>query len=197
MREKYEAYNKAFMVLDNESWQILKEKALRHYLDHREGQTKQGFFNQLNEAFAYQYLVNIKGVKDIQLLKEGKSKTPDIKFIVNNNPLYCEVKTLNISDDEIKHRETFSVGDSSIYENLSNGFLNKFKNAVESALEQINVCGANGLVCVLIISDDLTYENYPNYKKQLIEFSDKNGFSNLFIKVGLLENREICIKIEW
>jgi hypothetical protein len=49
----YSAYNNALMVLDDESWQILKEKALQHYFDHpRKGQKKQGFFNQLNEAFA-------------------------------------------------------------------------------------------------------------------------------------------------
>ena len=42
-KKYYQVYNRALMVLDNKSWQILKEKALRHFLDHRKGQKKQGF----------------------------------------------------------------------------------------------------------------------------------------------------------
>ena len=125
---------------------------MKHYPEYREGQKKQGFFNQLNEAFAYRYLVNSKGVENIQFLKEGRSKTPDIKFVVNNKQLYCEVKTLGISDDEIKHRKTSSSGDP-IDEYLSDGFLNKFKYAVESAWEQINSCGTNGLAYIHVNFD--------------------------------------------
>ena len=57
-RKYYHAYNKSLMAIDEESWLILKGKALQHYLNHRSGQRKQGFFNQLNEAFAYRYLVS-------------------------------------------------------------------------------------------------------------------------------------------
>lgn len=53
MKKYYQVYNNALIVLDDESWKILKEKALQHYFDHRRGQKKQSFFNQLNEAFAY------------------------------------------------------------------------------------------------------------------------------------------------
>jgi len=53
--KEFRAYGRALAVLDDESWCILKDKALRYYLDHREGQRKQGFFHQLNEAFAYRY----------------------------------------------------------------------------------------------------------------------------------------------
>ncbi len=67
------------MMLDDESWHILKEKALQHYFDHRKSQKTQGFFNQLNEAFAYRYLVN-KGFKNIRFIKEDKNKRPDIEY---------------------------------------------------------------------------------------------------------------------
>ena len=55
-RAQYRAYGRALNCLDPQSWAELKEKAARHFLDHRKGQLKQGFFNQLNEAFAYEHL---------------------------------------------------------------------------------------------------------------------------------------------
>jgi hypothetical protein len=53
----YRTYEDALRLLDFESWNILKVKAIAHFLDHRSGQLKQGFFNQLNEAFAYRHLL--------------------------------------------------------------------------------------------------------------------------------------------
>jgi len=52
-RRHYQAYERALRTLDEESWAILKDKAIAHFTDHRPGQRKQGFFNQLNDAFAY------------------------------------------------------------------------------------------------------------------------------------------------
>ena len=53
----YGFYERALATLDDESWEILKEKAIKHFPDHRKGQLEQGFFNQLNEAFAYRHLI--------------------------------------------------------------------------------------------------------------------------------------------
>ncbi len=52
-RNHYRSYNDALGMLDDESWNILKEKAIEHFYNERVGQRKQAFFNQLNEAFAY------------------------------------------------------------------------------------------------------------------------------------------------
>ena len=56
-RAFYRAYDSALDCLDPVSWEVLSGKAVSHFQDHRQGQLKQGFFNQLNEAFGYQYLV--------------------------------------------------------------------------------------------------------------------------------------------
>ncbi len=191
-RRHYHAYNKSLMVLDEESWQILKQKALQHYLDHRKGQRKQGFFNQLNEAFAYRYLVN-KGFKNVRFIREGKNIKPDIKFTVHNERHYCEVKSLGISNDEINRRSSMKAYNGSVYLRLSNGFMNKFHDAVTSARKQINALGPNGMVYIIILFDDIALDYYQDYRKQLIAFSKKQGFNNLFIKIGLLGNRRICI----
>jgi hypothetical protein len=132
----YYLYNKALMALDDDSWEILKDKALRHYLDHRKGQKKQGFFNQLNEAFAYRYLVR-SGFDDVRLIKEEGRTSPDIRFAVHNTQNYCEVKTLGVSDDEINRRSSRNVIDGPVYVALSDGFFNKFSDAVATARKQI------------------------------------------------------------
>jgi hypothetical protein len=51
--DHYKTYGAALMCLDDESWNILKEKAIQNSPAERKGQTKQPFFNLLNEAFAY------------------------------------------------------------------------------------------------------------------------------------------------
>jgi len=130
-KKSYRTYDDALLVLDDESWQILKCKALEHYMDHRKGQRKQGFFNQLNEAFAYRYLIRKKGFKDVRFIKEDKKKSsPDIGFSVHNKQRYCEVKTLGISDDLINRWNTIAVFDGSDYVGLKAGLLNKFGDAI-------------------------------------------------------------------
>lgn len=190
----YRAYNNALMVLDGESWQILKDKALQHYLDHREGQRKQGFCNQLNEAFAYRYLVR-KGFDNVRFIREVNGRrSPDIRFEVHNKQNYCEVKTLGISNDEISRRSAVgTVHDGLVYVKLNYGFLNKFCYAVNQARQQISSLGSNGLVYVIIRFDDMALDYYDNYRKQLIKFSKVHGFDNLFIKIGEVGNRRICI----
>ena len=189
-RKQYNAYSRSIMLLDDESWGILKQKTLQHYRDHRGGQRKQGFFNQLNEAFAYRYLVN-KGFKNVRFIREGTKKKPDIKFNINGTQHYCEVKTLGISDAEINRRSSMEAYDGSVYLRLSRGFIEKFRDAVTSARKQIYALGQNGMVYIIIFFDDITLDYYQNYRNQLITFSKTNGFNNLFIKTGLLGNRMI------
>lgn len=98
-RRAYRTYDDAFRVLDSESWEILKNKAVAHFRDHRPGQLKQGFFNQLNEAFAYRHLVR-QGFARVRVLKELGRRTPDIQYSDNGLRRFCEVKTISISDEE-------------------------------------------------------------------------------------------------
>jgi hypothetical protein len=189
-RGYYRTYNEALTVLDDESWKILKDKALTHYLDHRQGQKKQGFFNQLNEAFAYRYLVK-RGFDDVRFIKEGRITSPDIRFFAYNSQSYCEVKTLGISNEEIDRRNSHEVHDGSGYVSLGKGFLNKFSDAVTAARQQIYALGPNGLVYVIVRFDDIALDYYQNYRKRLITFCENQGFDNLFIKIGLRGSKRI------
>ena len=79
-REYYSSYEQAINSLDEKSWSTLRKKAVRHFRDHRQGQLKTGFFNQLNEAFAYRYLVE-QGFRNVEFLPEGVSKQADLRFV--------------------------------------------------------------------------------------------------------------------
>jgi hypothetical protein len=188
----YRPYNDALMLLDNKSWITLEEKALKHFRNERNGQRKQAFFNHLNEAFAYRHLLR-RGFKNIRFIEEAKEKRPDLGFVDRGTECYCEVKTIGVSDDEIKRRETHGVQDGNVYFNLSPGFLNKLATTVETAWTQIRSLGEHGLVFILINSDDIAHDHDKRHRKQLTEFYQSQGFENLVIKMGYLGNRGIRI----
>ncbi len=128
----YRTYNDALRSLDPISWEVLKQKALNHFLDHRRGQLKQGFFNQLNEAFAYRYLIN-RNYASVSIIPEDGKTRPDICFGEPDRKRYCEVKTLGISDNEIERRDLGDACNGQVYERLSAGFFNKFQASIYQA----------------------------------------------------------------
>ena len=136
-RRHYPAYNDALTLLDDDSWPLLKAKAIREFRNEREGQRKQGFFNQLNEAFAYRYLI-CKGFSNVRILAEGKEKRPDLSYLDHGILCHCEVKTLGISDDEIKRRDDTKAFNLAIYRDLSDVFERKLLAAVKAAWIQVH-----------------------------------------------------------
>lgn len=188
-RKAYRTYEDALRVLDNDSWDVLKGKAVSHFRDHRSGQLKQGFFNQLNEAFAYRHLVR-NGFTDVQVLRETGRRTPDIRYRDRGKLKFCEVKTINISDEEITRRgskEAFS----NIYVRLSDSFLSKFTSTVSQARDQVVTAGDRGLVYVIVLWDDFALDNYDTYRKQLKATASELGFDHVHVKVGLRFNRRM------
>jgi hypothetical protein len=191
-RAHYRRYDDALMLLDDKSWSTLRDKAVAHFRDERKGQRKQGFFNQLNEAFAYGYLLR-QGFKNIRFVDETKGKTPDISFVDRGIESFCEVKTIGISDVEIRRRETPGVHDGSVYFNLSAKIPLALESGVREAWAQIHSHGENGLVFALIRFDDIASDHYKRNRKQLVEFCRSRGFENLIIKINHLGNRGIRI----
>jgi hypothetical protein len=189
-RAFYRAYDRALSYLDQQSWAELSRKAVAHFLDHREGQLKQGFFNQLNDAFAYQFLVR-RGCSRVSILPEGKKTTPDIEFFFGHARHYCEVKTIGISQEEINRRAAESSFDGSVYQELSPAFLNKLGSTLLSAHRQVSSQGATGLVFVVAQFDDFTMAYYDRYREQLADFLRKHEVSDVYVKVGLIGGKRI------
>lgn len=189
-RTQYRAYERALNILDPESRAVLQAKAITHFTDYRVGQQKQGFFNQLNDAFAYQYLVR-RGYKHVRILPEDGKTQPDIKYTDGVENRFCEVKTLGISDEMISRRVKAQVTSSSIYQDLSSGFLRKLGCALDTADHQINARGGKGLIYLLIHFDDFTLDYYDRYRKQISACLESHTAENIYIKIGLLGRKYI------
>lgn len=190
VRAVYRAYDQALSCLDADSWGVLSKKAVDHYLNHRDGQLKEGFFNQLNEAFAYQFLLQ-RGYSSIEVLREDGTTKPDIAYIHGTTRHYCEVKSLGISDDEITRFSEMESFDNSIYQELSAGFFNKLDHDLKKAHQQISSQGASGLVFIVARFDDFTLSHYERYREQISEFLTNHGVEEVFVKVGLLGSKHV------
>lgn len=189
-RAQYLAYERALAFLDRESWVALREKAIAHFTDHRTGQRKQGFFNQLNDAFAYRHLV-LQGYKQVRVLREDGKTQPDIEYMGSTGKSYCEVKTIGISDDLIARREQVQSHDARIYYDLSPEFLYKLRSTIAAADHQIKARGSDGLIFLLIHFDDFTLQHYATYRKQVKACLSAQPVNNIFAKVGLVGRKRI------
>jgi hypothetical protein len=186
----YMAYERALRTLDTESWEHLKRKAILHFPDHRTGQLKQGFFNQLNEAFAYQHLVQ-KGYTSVRILAEDGNKKPDIEYKDGNLLKACEVKTLGISDEQIARWANIEAFSGSVYERLSEGYLNKLSSTLTKALEQISAHNCQGKVFLITLFDDFTFLYYKTYRSQINNALKLHSAPDVYVKIGLLGRRRI------
>lgn len=183
-RADYRAYERALSILDSESWIVLRDKAIAHFTDHRIGQRKQGFFNQLNDAFAYQYLVR-RGYGHVRILREVGKTQPDIEYMDGAEKRFCEVKTIGISDQVIARRAKVQVASSSIYWDLSSGFLNKLKSTLTAADRQIQARRGKGLIFLLMYFDDFTLDYYERYRNPISACLQAHTAENIYIKIGL------------
>jgi hypothetical protein len=190
-RAQYRAYERALSTLDSESWIVLRDKAITHFTDHRIGQRKQGFFNQLNDAFAYQYLVR-RGYGHVRILREVGKTQPDIEYIDSAEKRFCEVKTIGISDEVIARRGKVQVTSSSIYQELSSGFLNKLEKTLSVADRQIKARRGKGLIYLLMYFDDFSLDYYGRYRKQISACLESHTAESIYIKIGLISRKYIC-----
>jgi hypothetical protein len=193
-RSLFKTYDRVLDTLDDPSWAILKAKASEKFKANTVDRGKHQFFDVLNESFAYRYLLQ-RGASGVVCLPESKQKgqkTPDFSFIENGKKLYCEVKTINISDDEIIRTKRMQSFDGSVYYELPPNFLNgKLVSVVEQASSQIAFVG-DGFMYLIISFDDFTHSYYDRYRSQLKEFlaSEFPG-REIYIKIGLQSRKRI------
>ena len=188
-RAYYASYDRTLAELDSASLEELSRKAINHFRDHRPGQLKQGFFHQLNEAFAYRHLVRL-GYTDVTVLKEGKATQPDLSYKDGGRQLFCEVKTIGVSEDEINRRGSNRAFTAN-YHHLSEGFFNKLDHDLRCAQAQIHARGRSGLVYVVATFDDFTMTYYPQHRQQLSEYLRSHSVRNVYIKAGIFGGRGV------
>lgn len=191
LRSILRTYNRAFKTLDIPSWELLKSKAIANFSGKSTNRGKNSFFNHLNEAFAYRYL-HQRGCKLITIVPATtKHRSPDLSFIENGIQRFCEVKTIEISEDEIGRTICGSTFDATIYCALSLPFLNKLDTTLSNAADQMSSQGS-GLVYLIVNFDDFTLKHYSTYKYQLVQFLRlKYPMQEVYIKIGMQSRKRI------
>jgi hypothetical protein len=130
----------------------------------------QQLFDTLNQAKAYGYLKR-EGYQDVAFIPRSTidgQQTPDLKATGKEGPVLCEVKTLNISNDEIDRMTTGGVGTTR--SRLNDAFLNKLTTTLTAAERQMATFfpgEARRVVYVIVNFDDRLHEYSGEYQRQI------------------------------
>ncbi len=120
-------------ALDVQAWKHLKSEICERLKQKTELRGWQQLIDIFNEAKGYRYLSSI-GCTDIAFVPRSKIKTPDLRAVRKTTKVLCDVKTINISDNEAERRFTGGVGTT--LAQLPDGFFNKILNHLKTASAQ-------------------------------------------------------------
>jgi hypothetical protein len=185
-KEAWLAWEQELQGLDAESWKFLKSKMLPH-LAKRDpsGRGWQQLITILNQARAYNFLLRVVGCSSVRFIPESKRETPDLQGELDFLKVLCEVKTINISEDEVLARQDRTA--RTITDRLGPGFFKKLMLDLKKAKEQITSYDSSPNVRqnVYIITnfDDLLAEYKERYYHQIDQyFADHptDGFEIVF-----------------
>jgi hypothetical protein len=170
VKDLYLRQERVLQGLDDGAWEHLKGEARPRLTSRdRRGRGWQQLFNILNEARAYNYL-NSLGCRGLHFIPRSHRRTPDLEGALGSDRVLCEVKTIDISDDEAAFR-TAPIKAYSISTLLTSGFLNKLRTTIESAKQQLLVFddgqASVHLVYLNISFDDFLAECKEAYFKQI------------------------------
>ncbi len=99
----------------------------------------QTLFDTLNEGLGYAYLHTID-CTDIAFVECDSKKTPDLRPKHNERPVLCEVKTINVSQDEADRRERAHKGETEATDvptSVTTGMLGKVTATLAHAICQL------------------------------------------------------------
>lgn len=190
---------RAFRTLENElqgldldSWDFLKKEA-RPYLIKRDVRRGwQQLFGMVNQARAYNYLKTI-GCSSIHFIPPSREgvKTPDLQGVLDSTKVLCEVKTINISDEEARARCTPVARE--IKAQLEQGFFNKLRFHLTQAKEQLEAPEvgkeARRIAYIIINFDDFLAEYKEEYFQQIDQYLSNNPVPGIEI---VFHNQVTC-----
>ncbi len=174
-------FEDALQKLDSAAWEFLTKEASVYLTkwDKNGLRGQQQLFDILNQAKAYNYLREID-CSDIHFIPRSNIngvKTPDIEGIISKVKVICEVKTINVSNDEALLRSA-SLRDDDPNPKLEQGFFDKLRNDIERAKEQIEqyAAGIKGRRIVYIVTnfDDFWGECKEDYYQQIDQYLCEN-----------------------
>ena len=157
-----------------DAWDYLKHEVAPLFEQKHPTRGWQAAFDKLNQAKAYIHLKRI-GCTDVGFIPESPNlgqKTPDLKGQLGATKVLCEVKTINISEDEASARTEMVA--RSVQCRLPDAFFEKLRSTLKTAKEQM-ACydpddGNRRMVYVILNFDDALHEYVEAYSDQLQSF---------------------------
>lgn len=163
-------------VLDEAAWQEIRKKAEPHLVSRQResGRGWQELFDVFHEARAFGYLQTI-GCTGIHFIERRDNKrTPDLGALQDGRPVFCEVKTINPSDDEAEKQRRIAKG---VFEaerprlDVDEGFLRKLKATLTEALEQLDAVDperhARRIIFIMLKFDEWWGDHQDRYIAQI------------------------------
>ena len=173
-RQFFVALESELQGLDDEAWKLLKAEALPRLKSPHPTRGWQQLFDTLNEAKGYNYLAGI-GCTDVKFIPRAttnKVQTPDLRGLLGPSRVLCEVKTINVSDDEANRLATGDVGTTLRY--LEQPFFDKLSSTIRTAAIQLLTFDkdltSRRNVYVVFNFDERIHEYADDYQKQIETF---------------------------
>jgi hypothetical protein len=187
--ETFALWEKKLQGLDPAAWEALKRKAF-HYLERRHnGRGWQQLFDVLGEASAFNYLRESEGCSEVHFIPESSEQTPDLEGVLDFARVLCEVKTINVSDDEIRARRAPHVV-RKVSNKLGEGFFRKLDSDIKDAKGQLQGYDPAGeaqhLVHINVCFDDWPGFYKEEYLEQIVQhLSNHPPGTKVVVSVGV------------
>jgi len=105
----------------------------------------------------------------VAFIKRESKKTPDLRAILDGSRVLCEVKTINISQDEAARRDRVSRGEMRVFNvplHVTPQLLQKVSSTLEYAVQQLDHQDpqrvARRIVFTVLNFDDSVFESLPH-----------------------------------
>jgi hypothetical protein len=171
VRQIYDRLEKDLRGLDDDAWGFLKSEAAPYLVSKDRSRGWQQLFDILNQAHAYNHLKRI-GCSNVRFIPRTSTRTPDLEAVLDSRRVLCEVKTINISQQEVRARKEFTAKD--IGGQLDDGFLRKLHSDIRNAEEQLHAYDATSEVRYYVYInpcfDDILGEHKEMYFQQIDQY---------------------------
>jgi len=183
-------------LLEEDAWLDLMPRAAGHAISRQpdQGRGWQELFDDFSEARAYGFLRR-SGASDLRFIPRGPSKTPDLSGMMHEGPVLCEVKTVNISDDQAERNVRLSKGEIvsvGAWTTVKEGLLAKIGEGITDALGQLSTYDpkkqSRWIVFFALNFDDFLNEYVDRYMQQIDDYLADHPCSEAELVFALRSN---------
>jgi hypothetical protein len=177
--KQYRDIEQDLRSLDPAAWTFLKSELTPLMSAPVEKRGWEALFNILNQAKAYNHLKAL-GYADVRFIPRAKlrsRRTPDLAAYSGSIKALCEVKTINVSEDEANRQ--FSGGVGSTEAELDAGFFVKLAHDLGEAKAQMESFDASSdirrIAYVVVNYDDHLHEASDLYRAQIKQYLERSN----------------------